>query len=97
MNHSVKQSQQLNVFSQGLPAILFFHASSPEENLIQDDAAIMKMAKKMAGKGFISLSMENNLNTVNESSMAQQQLAMYKVIQDAQGIIKSVKNRKGGL
>ncbi len=93
MNHSIQQRQQPNGFNQGLPVILFFHAASPVENLIQDDAAIIEIAQKLSGEGFISLSMENKTN----GSTAEKHLAIYRAMPDAQGIKKSVKKRKGGL
>ncbi len=90
MNHSIQQPQQPNGFNQGLPVILFFHAASPVENLIQDDAAIMEIAKKFAGEGFISLSMENKTT----GSAVEQQLAIYRAMLDEQKAIKSIKKEK---
>ena len=90
MNHSIQQPQQPNGFNQGLPAILFFHAALAAENLIQHDEAIIEIAQKFAGEGFISLSMENKIT----GSAVEQQLAIYRAMLDEQKAIKIIKNEK---
>ncbi len=73
-----------------------FHGTLRADSVMQDDTVIKEIAKKFAGEGFITLSMENETNGFNDSNSVQQQLAIYRAMLNAKSAIKIIKKEKAG-